>query len=476
MRCLPALPPLPRARRALRRVAPVLALVAATSAPLARAADTPASTPSSTSSTTTPPCPTTTTSTTTGSTTTPPCPPPCPTPTSTESVVPSAEPPPEAQVPSTSAIAGWGTSKASGKARAQRVNAVAAVGNTAYLGGEFTKMVAPGGKSSTSRGYLAAIDGTTGKLTSWNPKANGKVWALELSGDQQSLYVGGDFSSIGGKSVSKLARIDLASGKVDTTFRPRSVKGRVRALALEGDRLYVGGEFLTIAGEARPKLAALDAGTGALLAWTPPPLGPGRYLGHTGIPTPDYDAGHVFAVDVIGGTVFAGGTFLDLGCQPALVALDAVTGGLTELQYQPERPIFDLAAAGDTLFAVGGGPGGRLYAYGLDSKYPRWRTKFDGDAVGVAVSAGTVYVAGHYDFIVSEDSSCYQFCPGGPGRHHLSAFAISDGSLQAWNPDADTSTGPYAAAAGDGALFVGGEFLNINGKAQPGFAVFPGTP
>ncbi len=386
------------------------------------------------------------------------------------------ETPAEANTPSSSALKGWGTAKVSGKNRAQRVNAIVAVGDIGYLGGEFTKMVAPSGGGSSSRNYLAAIDGTTGKLTSWNPKASGKVWAMELSADRQSVYVGGDFSSIGGKSVSKVAKVSLATGKLDTTFKPKSVKGRVRALALDGDRLYVGGEFLSIAGVARPKLAALDAVTGALLDWTPPPLGPGRYLGNTGIPTPDYAAGHVFAVDVIGGRVFAGGTFLNLGCRAGLVVVDAVTGGLVTQQYEPERPIFDLEAAGGVMYGVGGGPGGRLYAYGPTSKHPIWRAKFDGDAVGLAVSATTVYVAGHYDFIVSEDSSCYQFCPGGPGRTHLSAFARSDGSLQAWNPAADTSTGPYAAAVGDDALFVGGEFLKLNGKAQPGFAVFPGTP
>lgn len=64
--------------------------------------------------------------------------------------------------------------------------------------------------------------------------------------------------------------------------------------------------------------------------------------------------------------------------------------------------------------------------------------------------------------------------PGGTGRRGGPASHAE--SLQAWNPSADTSTGPHTAAVGDGALFVGGEFLKTNGKAQPGFAVFPGTP
>lgn len=386
--------------------------------------------------------------------------------------------PAEATGPSSTPIASWGTAKVDSTKKAQRVNAVVEAGGIAYLGGQFTTMVAPGGGSSTSRGYLAAIDGTTGDLTGWNPMANGKVWAMELSADQTSLYVGGDFSSIGGRSAYKLAKIDLDTGKLDTGFHP-VVKGRVRALALDGDRLYVGGDFTSISGQARPKLAALDPVTGTVLSWTPPPLGRGRYIGHTGIPTPDYSPGHVFAVQAIGGKVFAAGTFLDLGGQAGLATLDAVTGAVAEPYYDPGRPIFDLATSGGVLFAVGGGPGGRVYAFSpdeVDKTTPLWKAKFDGDAVGVAVSATAVYVAGHYDYIVSTDSSCYQYCPGGPTRHHLSAFAAADGSLLAWNPTADTSTGPFALAAGDGALYVGGEFNKISGETQPGFAIFPGTP
>jgi outer membrane protein assembly factor BamB len=376
---------------------------------------------------------------------------------------------------STSAASSWGTAKVDDKGRAQRVNAIVEAGGIAYLGGQFTKMVAPGGASSSSRNYLAAINGSTGKLTGWNPKASGKVFAMELSADRTSVYVGGDFSYIGGRRASKVAKISLATGAVDTSFRP-SVNGRVRGLALDGNRLYVGGEFSTVGGQPRPKLAAVDATTGAVLGWTPPPLGPGRYIGNTGVPTPDYAPGHVFAVEAIGGKVFAGGNFLNLGGQAGLVTLDAVTGALAEPQYAPGRPMFDMDTSGGMLFAVGGGPGGRVYAYSPDSKTPRWRAKFDGDAVGVAVSGGAVYVAGHYDFIVSQDSSCYQYCPGGPGRRHLAGFSASDGSLLPWNPTADTSTGPYTAAVGANALYVGGEFNSINGKKQPGFAIFRGTP
>jgi hypothetical protein len=336
-------------------------------------------------------------------------------------------------------------------------------------------MVGPGGAGSANRSRLAAIDGPTGNLTSWNPRADKPVWAMQLSADHRSVYVGGDFSHIGGRSLSKLAKIDIATGAVDPLFHP-AVRGRVRALTLDGDRLYVGGDFSSVSGQPRPKLAAVDATTGAVLPWTPPPLGGGRYVGHTGIPTPDASAGNVYAVAVIGTYVFAAGDFLDFAGQGGLVSFDSATGALAGPQYGPGRPIFALTSWGGRLFAAGGGPGGRAYAYDPTKPKPVWSAKFDGDAVGIAADADTVYVAGHYDYIVGKNSSCYQYCPGGPTRHHLAAFTASNGQLLGWNPTADTITGPKTITVGDGFVFVVGEFTRINGRAQPGFAVFADPP
>lgn len=126
---------------------------------------------------------------------------------------------------------------------------------------------------------------------------------------------------------------------------------------------------------------------------------------------------------------------------------------------------------------MGGGPGGRVYAFRTDKQKPVWKVKTDGDNMGVAASANAVYVAGHYDYVVSAKSSCWQFCPGkGPRRHHLAAVNRADGMLLPWNPDADTSTGPYTVAVGANAVYFGGEFNKINFEAQPGFSIFPGTP
>jgi hypothetical protein len=205
-------------------------------------------------------------------------------------------------------------------------------------------------------------------------------------------------------------------------------------------------------------------------------------MGQTGVPTPDAPPGYAYAVAVPadGSRVYVGGNFIDLGGQGGMVVLDGVTGAALPQQWAVERPVFDLAlwpGDGTTVFAATGGPGGRLFAYSPSvPSRPLWKAAVDGDAMGVAASNSTVFLIGHYDYIVPKKSSCYQYCPEGTSRRHLSAFDAATGALDPWNPIADTPTGPYSVAVGDDHVFVGGEFNKINGTAQPGFAQFALPP
>jgi hypothetical protein len=381
---------------------------------------------------------------------------------------------------SVEAVSTWGTALAA-NGRAQPVLALAVTGRTVFLGGEFTAMVAPGAGAESAetrtRNHLAALNVDSHALLPWNPDADGPVRAMALSADKKKLYVGGDFGHIGGTPAPFLALVDLKTGQVDPNFRPRLL-GRVRALALAGDRLYVGGHFTSVGGpagvEPRSKLAALDALTGELLPWAPPALGPGRYVGHTGIPTPTESSGDVLsiAVPADGSRVFVGGTFIDFAGQGGLLVLDPVTAQPLPERWDPQRPVFSLAvspADGQTVFASAGGPGGRVYAFSpAMPDRPLWSSPVDGDAPGVAASATTVYLMGHYDYAGPEQVL----------RRHLAAFDATTGEVDEWNPVANTSTGAFAAAVGADHVFVGGEFTMINGRPQPGFAQFaaPAAP
>ena len=386
-------------------------------------------------------------------------------------------PPPDVRAASGTSVEAattWGTA-AGPEGRAQSVRVLAVAGRRVFLGGEFTALVAPGAGADAaervSRNHLAALDVHSHSLLPWNPDADGPVRAMALSADRTGLYVGGDFRHIGGVPAPFLARLDLRTGKVDPRFRS-PVHGPVRAIALAGDRMYVGGHFTSVAGpagaEPRSKLAALDAGTGTPLPWLPPALGPGRYVGHTGVPTPGETSGDVLSIAVpAGGTrIYVSGTFIDFAGRGGLLVLDAATAQPIPEQWEPGRPVFSLAlspADGRTVFGSAGGPGGQVFALSPDTPgAPRWASPVDGDAPGVAASATTVYVVGHFDYAGPEQAL----------RRHVAAFDAATGAVDEWNPVANTITGGFSAAVGAGHVFVGGEFTRINDRPQPGFAQF----
>ena len=140
-------------------------------------------------------------------------------------------------------------------------------------------------------------------------------------------------------------------------------------------------------------------------------------MGQTGVPTPEAPSGQVLALAVPagGGRVYVGGNFLDLGGQGGMVVLDGATGAALPQQWPVDRPVYDLTVwPGDatTVFAATGGPGGRIYAFRPSQPTkPLWKAGVDGDAMAVAATNTTVFLIGHYDFIVPKDVTCYQYCP-----------------------------------------------------------------
>jgi len=82
-------------------------------------------------------------------------------------------------------------------------------GEVAFVGGTFTSV------DSIARSQLAAIDTATGAVEPWDPGQGGgntitQVGALEISSDDATLFVGGDFNMIGGSVRSGMAVFNVA--------------------------------------------------------------------------------------------------------------------------------------------------------------------------------------------------------------------------------------------------------------------------
>lgn len=207
-------------------------------------------------------------------------------------------------------------------------------GDTLYVGGEFTQI---GGQP---RNYAAAVNATSGEVTAWNPNASWPVLAIARRSD--TIYVGGVFNHLGGQWRRGIAAVDAAAGGL-MPWNPDTDDGIVEALLVSGNTLYVGGAFGQIGGQARRSIAALDATTGNAASWYPQPTA-------WGSPT------EVKALALVGGTLYVGGVFGSIGGQPriCLAAVDTATGLATDWDPGADGIVWVLATDGSTVYAGGG--------------------------------------------------------------------------------------------------------------------------
>ena len=138
------------------------------------------------------------------------------------------------------------------------VNCLAVSGATLYAGGSFDYVA---GRQLNS---LVALDTGSGLTKPWYPDPHGQVNALNTSG--ATVYVGGTFTNISGQPRARLAALDQSGVLTDWNPTPAG-QGfeKVYCFATSGAQVFVGGDFTSIGGQAQSFLAALDAAP-------PPPL------------------------------------------------------------------------------------------------------------------------------------------------------------------------------------------------------------
>jgi hypothetical protein len=125
---------------------------------------------------------------------------------------------------------------------------------------------------------VEAFDARTGARLWTGPRVTPKQSGIcggsvpALAASSTRVYVGGNFTGVGGLPRRSLAALDAHTGRLLDWRAPPLRNGvdpihYVTALAFNNSRLYVGGVFTTVAGHPRYNLAALDPRTGALLTW-----------------------------------------------------------------------------------------------------------------------------------------------------------------------------------------------------------------
>ncbi|MFE1646131.1 PKD domain-containing protein, partial [Microbacterium sp. P01] len=378
----------------------------------------------------------------------------------------------------------------------------AIVGNTVFVGGEFTTARPAGaaeGVDTQPRANLMAYNLTTGEMTSWNPGANAIIKSIVASPDGSRIYVGGSFTTIGGQARTRVAAFDAATGAL-LPWAPYS-NAQVSAIATSGDAVYLAGNFTSLGGAVRTRLAAVTASTGALL-----PL------------TASIDGGYGVTSMVVnpeGNKLVVAGSFTSVNGSTnpgrGMAALDASTGA--SLPWAVNSLIRDagnkaamtaLTSDGDSVYGTGYSYTGATAEDGFEGTFRAnwsdgslvWMEDCHGDNYSVAVSSGVVYTSSH-DHYCGNIGGFPQTSPSWTFHHALALAKDYHGAvltpdiygyksyagqpaptLLHWFPDwqVGTYTGKGQAtwdiAANDDYVVYGGEFLKVNNKGQQGLVRF----
>ena len=199
----------------------------------------------------------------------------------------------------------WGVSgnlNGSVKEGSIQVQALAQVGSTMYVGGNFTG-VKQGDKGAeiSSRG-LAAFDVNTGDFTGQTFDFNAQVKALLALPDGR-LLVGGDFTRVNGETHVGTVVINPSTGQIDPSWDLQIVNAlrggavSVRALTYYDGNVYMGGVFTHLTGGGSSKVYARNAGRVSLSgrpdrSWNPEISGSVQAVGVSEANSAFYAGGH----------------------------------------------------------------------------------------------------------------------------------------------------------------------------------------
>jgi hypothetical protein len=349
-------------------------------------------------------------------------------------------------------------------------NMIRQCGTQLWAVGSFTSIGSPGHPAVT-RNNVVAFDLATGAVAPVDPNVNGQVNTITFSPDCSSAYIGGAFTSVGGTTVTNIAKISTTTGAVDPAFAHTS-PGKVSALLYVGGHLLAGGYFKTIngsTGSTASYLTSLSPTTGKVDGYA-------NNLGISG--TLPKDVTHIYkmwanptsdrvAIDGVFTSVLGGARrqafILDLGASAvsldpwyAPVLNEACTSSVEQfytkgLAWSPDGSVLYIASTGfrgatlcDSVAKFSSSPS--------PAQAPIWINKTGGDSLySVVATATDVYVGGHNRWLNNPNglNTCGPGCVSRPG---IGDVDPSTGLATPWNPTRSRGHGAgdlFLDSAGD---------------------------
>ena len=159
--------------------------------------------------------------------------------------------------PATPQIGGSATSGGDGTIEVARQ--ITQCGDVMYVGGLFTQVRNPNSNTPVARNNVFAFRATAPHtILPWNPNVNGDVYTVACAPDGD-IYIGGQFTTVGGVAVRNLAKVDEVTGANVAAFTQHPA-GRVNHVEVVIDQGNV--QHLLIGWNSAPFLRSVDPTTG----------------------------------------------------------------------------------------------------------------------------------------------------------------------------------------------------------------------
>ncbi len=331
----------------------------------------------------------------------------------------------------------------------------------ASVSGTVTKSI-PDGSGGWYVGGLFSIQGLSNLVhilpdntvdVSFTPNPNGFVWALYLDGS--TLYVGGQFTQIGGQPQGRLASLNANTGAL-LPWNP-APDGIINAIAKDGNTVYIGGGFNNVGGRENRHFAAVDANTALAIP---------TISASSTVKVIEQDSVNIY----IGGDFNTSSLVINSGYYTGANALLATTSDLPDFNFPKIA-----SASGTVTKSIPDGSGG-WYVGGLFSIQGlsnlvhilpdntidmSFAPNPNGFVWALYLDGSTLYVGGQFTQI------------SGQSQGRLASLNANTGALLPWNPAPD---GIVRAITKEGnTIYIGGGFNNVAGQARTGLAAISAT-
>ena len=364
-------------------------------------------------------------------------------------------------------------------------DAIAVSGNTVAVGGRFAQVSQNG--TTYNRQNLVLFDADDGQVRA-SLDANNRVWAAAASGGW--IYVGGQFTSIGGVAKRSIARINATTGQVDPGFTS-AVRGRVNVLVVGNGQLYAGGSF-------GAKLVALDPVTGrntgtfnlsitdqlpnswgsvSILGMSVNPAGTRLVATGNFMRVAGQARSRLFVANISGAQATLDPWYYPRFASPCSSTHPRRIAYLQGVDFSPDGQHFSVAATGqisrpgDRFETVCDGVG--RFSLG-NPNAPQWINYTGGDSVWAVSDTGSaVYTQGHFQWLDNPFGWASRDGGGAARRLGIGAINPQTGLALPWAPEKRAQIGGRALVATSAGLWVGSDSNQFNGEPRRGIAFAP---